>query len=207
MKFGHSGRLYEQSFVFYDKEIKSQWVQVTGEAMTGANKGKILRLVPSVVTTWKDWKTKYPHTTILKGKGIGGFMGTYRAFVDINSFGLIVSHFGIAKLYPFEMLNTNRVINDVLDGNEIVISFNPSRRTATAWSRAIDGKILTFIEQFDPQKGFLLKDEQTNTLWDPLTGKAIGGELMQKSLHPIPNNPMLIERFPIHFPKGVIYKQ
>lgn len=181
-------------------------MQVTGEAKTGANKGKTLRSVPSVVTTWKDWKTKYPQTTILKGKGKGGFMGTYQAFSDITRFGLVVSHFGIAKLYLFEMLNNNRVINDVLDGNEIVIAYNPARRTATAWSRIVENEILTFVEQFDSQEGFLLKDEQTNTLWDPLTGNAISGKLIMESLQPIPNNPMLTERFSIHFPKGVIYE-
>lgn len=165
-----------------------------------------MRPIPAVVTNWKDWKTKYPQTTILKGKGRGGFMGTYRAFIDIKNFGLIITHFGIAKLYPFKMLNDNRVINDVIDGVEIVVAYNPSRRTATAWNRIVDNMTLTFIEHFDGQKGFLLKDEQTNSLWDPLTGKAISGELINKSLQPIPNNPMLTERFPIHFPKGVIYE-
>ncbi len=181
-------------------------MQVTGEAKTGANKGKTLRSVPSVVTTWKDWKSKYPQTTILKGKGVKGFMGTYQAFSDITRIGLVVSHFGIAKLYPFELLNNNRVINDVLDGMEIVIAYNPARRTATAWSRIVENEILTFVEQFDSQQGFLLKDEKTNTLWDPLTGNAISGELIMKSLQPIPNNPMLTERFSIHFPKGVIFE-
>ena len=165
-----------------------------------------MRPIPSVVTNWKDWKTKYPQTTILKGKGRGGFMGTYRAFIDIKSFGLIITHFGIAKLYPFAMLNDKRVINDVIDGVEIVVAYNPSRRTATAWNRFVDNMTLTFIEHFDGQKGFLLKDEQTNSLWDPLTGNAISGVLINKSLQPIPNNPMLTERFPIHFPKGVIYQ-
>ncbi len=165
-----------------------------------------MRFVPSVVTTWKDWKTKYPQTTILKGKGVAGFMGTYQAFFDIARIGLVVSHFGIAKLYPFELLNNSRVINDVLDGIEIVIAYNPARRTATAWNRVVEKEILTFVEQFDSQNGFLLKDEQTNTLWDPFTGSAISGELIMKNLQPIPNNPMLTERFSIHFPKGVIYE-
>ena len=74
--FGHEGLLYENSFVMYDKGTDSLWIHVTGEAVTGPLKGNKLQFFPSVVTSWKAWKKKYPHTGVLEGRRDEGFMGS-----------------------------------------------------------------------------------------------------------------------------------
>jgi len=102
--FGHSGRLYKGSYVLYDRQTDSQWVQVTGEAKTGPYKGTVLRFIPSTVTTWQMWKTTYPGTKVLPGIGKGEFIGTYRGFNDMSEFGLAITHFNQAKLYEFVTL-------------------------------------------------------------------------------------------------------
>lgn len=205
LSFGHAGRLYEQSFVFYDRQTDSQWVHVTGEAKTGPYKGTKLRFIPSTVTSWKQWKTEYPHTSVLPGIGRGGFMGTYRGFYNSGRIGLVVSRFRHAKLYPFGILVDEPVINDSFQGEPIVVAFHKAQRTATAWGSVIGGNPLIFEALFDSEKGFLLTDTESGSIWDPLTGEAIDGPYRGMELPALTYNPILVDRFTAHYPDGEIY--
>ena len=207
LTFGHSGRLYEQSFVFYDHQTNSQWVHVTGEAMTGPYKGTVLTFLPSTVTSWQEWKSQYPQTQVLPGAGRGGFMGTYRGFYDIEQIGLVISRFREAKLYPFNVLHDQPVINDTFNGNPIVVTYNTAQRTATAWSRIVEGKTLTFHAEYDPQRGFLIVDSESSSRWNPTTGLAIDGPYHGTELPALSYNPIRNDRFVALYPDGEIYSQ
>jgi len=53
------------NFVMRDRQTHSEWQQATGEAIAGPLKGTRLEVVPFVVTTWEEWRTKYPQTLAL----------------------------------------------------------------------------------------------------------------------------------------------
>lgn len=65
LRFGVSGKLYKNNLLFYDRETKSLWLQFRGEAVAGTFKGKRLRPVPLVVTSWWAWKNQYPATEVI----------------------------------------------------------------------------------------------------------------------------------------------
>ena len=52
--------------VHKDVETGSRWQQSTGEAIAGPLKGSKLELYPFVLTTWKEWRTRYPGTQLMK---------------------------------------------------------------------------------------------------------------------------------------------
>ena len=56
--FGLNG----SNFVMRDRQTHSEWQQATGEAIAGPLKGKRLEVVPFVITTWDEWRAKYPKT-------------------------------------------------------------------------------------------------------------------------------------------------
>lgn len=205
LTFGHSGRLYHRSFVFYDHQTQSQWVHVTGEAKTGPHKGTKLTFIPSTVTSWREWRKTYPQTTVLPGLGRTGFMGTYRGFYRAEQIGLVVSRLNQAKLYPFDTLERTPIINDTFGGEPIVVAFHKAQRTATAWGRTIEGESLVFTAEFDPKQGFLISDIQTGSQWDILTGRAVGGPYLGRELPALTYNPILMDRFPVHYPDGEVY--
>jgi hypothetical protein len=89
-RFGHSGILYEKSFVMYDRKTESLWVHVTGRAEAGPLKGKQLPFFPSTVTTWARWRASYPNTLVLPGRRRDGFMGTYDGLNQPADLGLAV---------------------------------------------------------------------------------------------------------------------
>jgi hypothetical protein len=53
------------NFVMRDRDTGSAWQQATGEAFEGPLKGKRLTIVPFEITTWGEWRTRYPQTMAL----------------------------------------------------------------------------------------------------------------------------------------------
>jgi hypothetical protein len=99
-----------------------------------------------------------------------------------------------AVAYPYEALREVKVINDVVGGAEIVAFWAegtasaldtndiPDGRdvgSATAYSRLLDEKVLTFL--FADGK---IRDEQTDSEWNHL-GQAVAGKLKGRQLSPI----------------------
>ncbi len=70
LEFGHSGLLYNSNLLMYDRGRPGQeslWCQLQARAIAGpaAARGDSLRLIPSQLVRWEDWKTLHPHTTVL----------------------------------------------------------------------------------------------------------------------------------------------
>ncbi len=66
-EFGVSGLLFNSNVLMYDrtKDIESLWSQVKAEGISGPGANRSLRSIPIELTTWKDWKTRHPNTTVL----------------------------------------------------------------------------------------------------------------------------------------------
>ena len=201
LKFGHAGMLVHNSFVMYDHQTDSLWVHVTGEAFHGPLKGKKLKFVPSTVTTWAKWKERYPHTLVLPGRRRDTFMGTYDGMESTRNLGLSVVVRFKAKLYPFDALAEEPIVNDRFNGKAVVVVYAKGERTATAWERSVAGRTLTFAwaEQTDKLGNRLLRDRETGSVWSWLTGEAVSGPLRGSSLPQLTYNPILNDRFKIFY--------
>lgn len=205
LTFGHSGILYKFSFVLYDKNTNSLWVQANGTAEHGPLKGQKLRLIPSTVTTWKRWKTAFPNTLVLPGDRGGAIYGKYDGIGNTwEDIGLVVIVKFKGKLYPFRTLDFEPVINDRFQGTDFVVVYDKEEGTATAWNRKFKDTTLVFDPETGPRKksAFLIRDRQTSTLWNWLTGKALAGPLKGGQLKKMQSNPMLNSRFDGFFPDG-----
>lgn len=65
LSLGVSGLLRESDLVFYDRETRSLWQQVTGTAFAGPLRGRRLEAVAVSVTTWGRWRAAHPATEVL----------------------------------------------------------------------------------------------------------------------------------------------
>ncbi len=63
--FGVSGYLYRANLVLYDEESGSLWSQLGARAIQGPLTGTRLDRTGSAVTTWGDWQTETPETSVL----------------------------------------------------------------------------------------------------------------------------------------------
>ena len=64
--FQVSGKLWRNSFIMEDRETSTSWSHVTGRALGGPGRGAQLQALPSVQTTWTEWKKAHPGTEVLK---------------------------------------------------------------------------------------------------------------------------------------------
>ena len=90
-RFSSSGLLMRSNKLMYDRATESLWNQLTGEPVTGplADSGIRLAVLPSVVTTWGEWRDRQPETTVLdpdtgfeRDYRIGASYGAYFASAD-----------------------------------------------------------------------------------------------------------------------------
>lgn len=65
--FGTSGLLYRSNKLMFDDESLSLWSTLEGTPVVGALAGSNLQLPahPVVTTTWGEWKSEHPDTTVL----------------------------------------------------------------------------------------------------------------------------------------------
>lgn len=156
-----------------------------------------LELLPVVETTWAAWKAMYPQTRVISINT--GFdrnyqlypYGSYRQEETSPLFPLRTiltldaryppkhTVLGIAegdaqKAYPFSELEGNPVVNDELDGVQILIVSDIASRLAIPYYRTLDDRVLTFsLVSTEP---FEMRDDETGSLWN-IKGQAVSGEL------------------------------
>lgn len=140
--FGVSGLLYKRNLLLYLRETDSLWSQLAGKAVAGPLTGTSLRLLPSTVTTWHQWREEYPATTVLS------FQTGYQRDYSRDPYGdlpldrrvaLVVSIGTAATIYPYAELKKARpLIKDALGGAEFVIAFDSKNNTATVQGQKSD---------------------------------------------------------------------
>lgn len=65
LTFGTTGNLVNSNLLMYDRETDSEWPQILGTAISGKLKGRSLRTLPLLWTTWRAWRTNHPDTEVL----------------------------------------------------------------------------------------------------------------------------------------------
>ena len=139
LSFGNTGALYENAMVLYDRETKSYWYQISGEALTGELAGKQLTILPSYLTSWKEWRDRHPGTVVLATST--GYVRPYdqdqhEVAVPLSGPTFPVSHLddrlapkdmvvGVMlgneiKAYPIRLVG-ERIIEDTLGGKRVEI--------------------------------------------------------------------------------------
>lgn len=88
-----------------------------------------------------------------------------------------------ARAYPLRMLEYHQIVNDVIGGDPIAVTYDPLAGTPFAYDRRVDGKTLTFgVSGLLYNHNFLLFDRETESLWSQFLGRAIAGPLAGKTL-------------------------
>ncbi len=135
LTFGISGKLYKQNLLLYDQQTESLWSQVRKEAVTGPLTGSALKLLPSLETSWQEWRSKYPGTLVLSPK-TGYSRDYFRDPYEGLSLGDKVIGIEIrndAKAYPFaELVKASNTVADSIGGQKVTVVYDPKNRTAAA---------------------------------------------------------------------------
>jgi hypothetical protein len=99
-------------------------------------------------------------------------------FLDDRDMLLGIARDGVVRAYPVKILNWHEVVNDIVGGQPVVITYCPLCGTGVVFAAKVDGRTLTFgVSGLLYQSDVLLYDRETNSLWSQLLGQAISGPL------------------------------
>ncbi len=219
--FGVSGKLIMNVLVMFDRETKSFWSQLLGEAVDGELKGAKLDFRPAWLMTWEEWKTRYPQTLALV-KGYSGSRDPYDGYYDSQQAGVLgearvddrlptkqfvtgVDLDGEAVAYPWSVLSLEPVVNDQIGDTPVVVVFAAGTATGVAFRRTLEGQTLTFSIS-DPE-ALTLTDAETGSRWAGLTGQALEGPLAGKQLERVKSTASFWFGWKDWYPETRVYGQ
>lgn len=180
LTFGVSGMLWKRSLVMYDKETNSKWSHILGKAMEGPLLGKELEQIPCVMTDWMTWSKEHPDASVVI---LTRSSKEYRRefYKRPGDFVLGIASGGKSMAWAFDALAKKSVVHDTWDGKSVVVLFDNAAMTARLYSRKIKDRELTFEKTKDG-----IKDKETGSVWEPTTGRAVGGTMKGSHLAALP---------------------
>ena len=94
---------------------------------------------------------------------------------------------GDARAYPVRLLSSHEIVNDVVGGRPIVITWCPLCFSALVFDRVVDDRTLTFgVSGYLFRNNLVMYDHQTNTYWSQLLAQGIRGALNGEKLTLVP---------------------
>jgi hypothetical protein len=84
---------------------------------------------------------------------------------------------GEAVAFPFAELARAPLAHAAVAGRSLLIVYIERAATAVAFSRAIGGRTLAFHRLAADGAGWRMQDRETGSLWNAVTGEALGGPL------------------------------
>src|SRR3989338_4566579 len=169
VEFGTSGKLWNSNLVMYDRKTDSLWSQILGEAIVGEMTGTQIKVFPSDMTRFGEFKKQYPKGSVLsRDTGATRFYGqdpygdyytspgTYfpvgkkddrlgdKDFV----LGIVVN--GKAKAYWPEAIKKAGEVTDQFEGKIIIARYEREIDVVRLFEKKADGT----VERINPFGAF-----------------------------------------------------
>jgi hypothetical protein len=190
LTFGSSGFLYRSNKLMYDRNTDTLWHQLWGTPAFGPLVGSGIELerLPVTLTTWGAWYAEHPDTKVMafetgfvRDYSVGAAYAEYFASPDTmfpvwqrnqalptKSWVFTQLIDGQPKAYPLDVLRDERVLNDTLAGQNLVVVLEDGNYGARAYARDQH----SFVPA-SPDTTTVLQDE-SGALWQVTEGALIG---------------------------------
>lgn len=112
---------------------------------------------------------------------------------------------GKARAYPLAVLIWHEIVNDVLNGEPVLVTFCPLCNSAIVFSREVNDDVLTFGVSGNLRNSDLIMwDRQTQSWWQQFSGEAIVGTYTGTRLQIIPSVLTSYGDFAARYPDGEV---
>ena len=93
-----------------------------------------------------------------------------------------------AYAYPIKTLDFRELVNDVIDGVPVLVTYCPLCASGVVYVRELDGELLLFGNTSSLfESDLVMYDHRTGSYWFQVLGEAIVGKLTGKRLAPLPS--------------------
>jgi hypothetical protein len=202
--------------MFEDQSTKSWWRQSNGECIAGPLKGYKLQEIRSEQAVLSAWSRVHPNTKILqpdpvfkekfdqmdtydKGTSKGSLTKRDKTSWSNKSWVLGVEDADNSKTYDWNQLVVQRIIQDSIPNNPIVILLENDTASFHTYSRKMNNDVLSFIKNKDS-----IWDINTGSLWN-YDGICIDGQLKGKVLTKVASYQEFLHSWEFFHPKSSRY--
>lgn len=101
---------------------------------------------------------------------------------------LVVSAGGESRIYPIQILMYHEIVNDVVGGVPLAVTYCPLCNSSVAFVRELDGEALEFgVSGFLRFSNLIMYDRSTESWWQQADGRALMGAYAGRRLpfHPV----------------------
>ncbi len=110
---------------------------------------------------------------------------------------------GDARAYPAQILMWHEIVNDVVGGVPVAVTWCPLCNTAIVFRREVDGLVLDFGTTGRLRfSNLIMYDRQTESWWQQASGEAIVGQMTGRRLEMLPANLVSWHDFKAAYPHG-----
>jgi len=192
--FGNQGALWGNAMTWWDHDTGSVWSQPLGEAIAGPRTGQRLELLPSTLTTWGAWLDSHPETRALDAPAP-------RSGFRLEDMAIVVELADDTAAFPVRSLR-KEIANDVIGGVPVAIVVNPAQPDEwTVFSRTLDDRTVELVIA-----GTAVVDKETGTVWDPVRGDALSGQLQGTTLDILPGFTSFVRDYWTFWPDGRVWE-
>jgi hypothetical protein len=118
---------------------------------------------------------------------------------------IFFAHGNVTRAYPLEILIWHEIVNDVVDGLPVAVTFCPLCNASIVFDRQVGDRILDFGTTGKLRKSDLIMyDRQTESWWQQALGEAIVGEFTGTRLNFLASQVMSFGDFATEFPDGEV---
>lgn len=118
------------------------------------------------------------------------------AFVTVN---------GETRAYPLHVLIWHEIVNDVVGGVPVAVTYCPLCNIAVAFEREVAGRRLDFsVTGFLRNSDLVMFDRQTESWWQQATGEAIAGSFAGERLEVLTTRVVSFGEFAAAFPDAEV---
>lgn len=112
---------------------------------------------------------------------------------------------GEARAYPLQILIWHELVNDVIGGIPVAVTFCPLCHSAIVFDRRLEGRVYDFgVSGLLRYSDMIMYDRQTESWWQQAIGEAIVGDLTGKRLKQLPSQIVSFKDFAAAHPEGKV---
>lgn len=209
LSFGHSGWLWHNAYLLYDRETESLWHHATGIAMSGPLRGtRMRRYTDTAVMTFAAWRGEHPATLVLAKPASGPAEMDRDVYADRNStrrFGLSLELPGASRFYPLSALNDLDAVEETVGGVPVVVVRDIRAGEARAFDRRVGGAALSFEAVAGERP--LLRERGGRRAWYLRSGTAVTDSGAEGDLCPLPATGFDEAAWALQHPEGTKWRR
>ena len=114
---------------------------------------------------------------------------------------------GDIRAYPLSIIIHHEIVNDIIAGRPVAVTYCPLCNAAIVFDRRVDGRITSFgVTGILRNADLVMYDRETESWWQQFTGEAIVGARTGHVLTRLPAPLISFDQFKQAYPKGMVLK-